>query len=455
MRGAAAAARPGRPVGARAAPGRVGSYDRPMSAPATDLDTRITDAFLLGFAVHDLARLRWNATHNPANPNRFDVNTLSHARRLLDHRDRWVTMPNNDTLYSIAWLDLSAGPVRLSYPAMGERYFSFAFLDPFTDNVACVSRRTVGGAARTLWITPPGWVGETPAGTHPLPLPANDLWLLGRVLVCDADDLPAVHALQDAMRLDAPPVSRPWATAPAERDPKAFLAFACEALGRSPIPARDAAAFARAASVGLVPGATAPWDALDEATRDAWTRLMPEQLQRLRRPDPARRAAIGGGWNAGLDHIGRFGDDHAYRAAIALVGIGALPRDEAIYATTGTDADGHRLDGAHRYRLHVPADLPVGGFWSLSIYRFEADGRGFFVDNPIDRYTIGDRTPGLQREPDGSILLTLQHAAPQERPGNWLPTPEGRFGLAWRLYEPGAPLLERRHALTGAVRLDR
>jgi hypothetical protein len=101
----------------------------------------------------------------------------------------------------------------------------------------------------------------------------------------------------------------------------------------------------------------------------------------------------------------------------------------------------------------VPADLPVGAFWSLSMYRMEPDGRGFFVDNPIDRYTIGDRTPGIGREADGSLVVRLQHAMPEDARGraNWLPAPEGRYLLNWRLYEPGAGLLSRRAILPAVL----
>jgi hypothetical protein len=424
---------------------------------ASALDARVAEAFVWGFPVHDLARTRWNATQNPANPKRFPVNTLSHARRLLGPGDRWITMPNNDTLYTIAWLDLSAGPVTLALPDFGSRYWSFALLEPFTDNAACVSRRTCGGgAARTLWIAPPDWHGEAPAGAQALRMPANDLWLLGRTLVDGEADVPAVHALQDAMRLDAPPVARPWAIEPDEADPQRFIAFTAEALGRNPIPARDAEVAARAAEVGLTAGDPDAWERLDDATRAAWLRLMPDRRRLLRPPAAARAAVAGPGWISGADHIGRFGEDRAYRAFISLIGLGALEREEAIYATCGSDLEQHKLDGRNAYRLTVPADLPVGAFWSLSMYRMEPDGRAFFLENPIRRCTIGDRTPGLARSADGSLAIRLQHAMPADEAGraNWLPAPEGAFVLSWRLYEPGEGLLSRRFALPGVERID-
>ncbi|MEI7446499.1 MAG: DUF1214 domain-containing protein, partial [Burkholderiales bacterium] len=334
------------------------------------------------------------------------------------------------------------------------RYWSLAFMDPFTDHAACVSRRTSGGAARTLWVAPPGWSADAPAGATPLRMPSNDLWLLGRVLVDGEADLPAVHALQDGLRIEAPAVSRPFVSVPDERDARAFVAFAAEALGRNPVPARDAALLARTASVGLVPGDRAAFDRLDAATRDAWTRRLPRLRDRLRRPEPRFETEVGAGWSAGADGIGNFGADHAYRAYIALNGLGALEREEAIYARTAVDADGRALDGARGYTLRVPPDLPAGAFWSLSMYRVEPDGRAFFVENPIGRYTVGDRTPGLVRDADGALTVRMRREPPADPAAraNWLPAPEGPFALAWRVYEPGPALLARRYRLPGVIR---
>lgn len=419
------------------------------------LDAAITQAYWYAFAVHDLARVRWWATAGGSVSGRLPVNTLGHARSLLTARDRGVTRPNNDTLYTSAWLDLSAGPVLLSLPAFGERYWSLACMDPFTDNEACLSRRTSGGGARTLWIASQRWAGEPPAGLEPLRLACDDVWMLARVLVDGPDDVATVRVLQDAMQLRAPLVRRPWATRPNEQDPQRFLAFVNEALGRNPVLARDAELQEKLKFVGLSPGESDSWARLDGPVQSAWRRLLPVLRQSLQMPNPAYRRLIGPGWMSGLDHIGRFGSDHAYRARIALGGLGALPREEAIYASAYIDDQGARLSGSASYRLRVPADLPVSGFWSLSMYEDMPDGRAFFVENPVQRYTVGDRTPGLHRDADGSVTIVLQAHAPTQpsERANWLPAPDGPFSLSWRLYEPGAALIGRHYSLPGVQRI--
>ena len=58
--------------------------------------------------------------------------------------------------------------------------------------------------------------------------------------------------------------------------------------------------------------------------------------------------------------------------------------------------------------------LPVNGFWSLSMYEVEPDGKLFFTPNPIGRYAIGDRTAGLKAGPDGAIDIVMQRDAPAD-----------------------------------------
>jgi Protein of unknown function (DUF1214) len=68
---------------------------------------------------------------------------------------------------------------------------------------------------------------------------------------------------------------------------------------------------------------------------------------------------------------------------------------------------------------------PVDAFWSLTMYDVP---KFLLVSNPIDRYSIGDRTPGLHVVGDGSLTIYLQHESPgPDKESNWLPTPTGDF----------------------------
>jgi hypothetical protein len=67
--------------------------------------------------------------------------------------------------------------------------------------------------------------------------------------------------------------------------------------------------------------------------------------------------------------------------------------------------------------------------------------------------SIGDRSPGLRRNADGSIDLYIQHETPgPERAANWLPAPRGPFVLSMRAYEPRAGLVSGRFRLPAVER---
>ena len=61
----------------------------------------------------------------------------------------------------------------------------------------------------------------------------------------------------------------------------------------------------------------------------------------------------------------------------------------------------------------------------------------YLVDNPINRYSIGDRTSGLKSNSDGSLDIYIQHDNPEKgKQSNWLPSPSVPFTLQMRLYVP-------------------
>ena len=216
-------------------------------------------------------------------------------------------------------------------------------------------------------------------------------------------------------------------------DAKTFLAVVNEALARS-APANN------------------PVSDLSREWLD-WEHLTVQKQKLLTMALPALRAELKGGmakvgatvegWSYPGPGIGNFGDDDAGRAAVALGGLAALPRQEAVYLTAVADKDGAALDGGKAYVMHVPPRPPVGAFWSLTMYQVEPDGRLFFFDNPMNRYALGSGTRSLHYERDGGLDIFVQGGKPSgERVVNWLPAPPGKFRLVWRAYLPRVELLD-------------
>jgi hypothetical protein len=129
-----------------------------------------------------------------------------------------------------------------------------------------------------------------------------------------------------------------------------------------------------------------------------------------------------------------LGEDYLRRATAATMGIYGNDVEEAVYIGWIADEDGEPLVGDGCYVIRFPADAlpPVRLFWSITMYALPSR---LLVANPIDRYSIGDRTPGLTYEDDGALTLTVQHETPG-RQANWLPAPAGPFTAIFRLYGP-------------------
>lgn len=413
-----------------------------------DLAAIARDAYIYTFPLYEIYRLRAPTQYRASDPRRVPINQFRHRRELADHTSRSVTTPNNDTIYSSAFLDLSRGPLVLDVPEIGDCYYSLAFIDAYTNNFAYIGTRATGSRPGKYVIAGPDWLGARPPEGAPLIVsPTNAVWLLGRFLVADASDLARVHQVQDALAL-APLAAggpSPAREGPAldPNDPWNYFTVVNHALSQNPPPARDAAIVARLSAINVGPG-----QHFDRARFDAG-----EQRALLTGIDDAKRAIAAASvkgkvvndWAYPAPGIGNFGTDYLLRAAVALKGLAALEPAEAIYLTYV----GRPLAGAARYRLHFAADElpPVAAFWSLSIYEIMPDERLFFADNPIHRYAIGDRTPGLRRNSDGSLDLYIQHdPAGDTGESNWLPAPAGSFALILRAYLPRPPLLDASYA---------
>ena len=127
------------------------------------------------------------------------------------------------------------------------------------------------------------------------------------------------------------------------------------------------------------------------------------------------------------------------RAACSVVFLGPINvPQEAMYWTTKIDGEGHTLAGQHSYIIHftVGGLPPNSAFWSITM----GDTKNHFVANPINRYSVSDRS-GLVPNADGSVDVYIQNTAPMGHESNWLPAPAGNFILWLRVYLPGQAIL--------------
>jgi hypothetical protein len=110
------------------------------------------------------------------------------------------------------------------------------------------------------------------------------------------------------------------------------------------------------------------------------------------------------------------------------------------YLMTIKDKDGARLDGRKTYRLNVPANAPVRLYWSATVY----DGNTHALIRDSRWSSRSSNTPGLQKNPDGSVDVYFAPSAPAGKESNWIPTrSNGHFEVLFRLYGPEKPFFDK------------
>jgi hypothetical protein len=412
------------------------------AASASPLATAAEQAYLYALPLIENAESRALSirTEN-AIPNR-----IFHDRKLSTPAFRSVTTPNNDTVFSRAWIDLGSGPVTIEVPATGDRYISLAFMDMFSNNFAIAGTRTTGGDGVRITLVGPGAAAPDAQAVRS---PTRWVWMIVRTGVDSESDLPAVHAIQDAIRMTAPSVAMPGEYAGRGARWDAYFTSAQQLIAENVPPLTDLRLFRAIAPLGIGPlGGFDParFDAAQIAEIESGIKAARAQLSQP-------RAAAVDGWSYSLANLGDFGQDYLHRAQTALAGLGALPREEAMYMRPEPPRDRRFFKGGESYRLRFPAGAlpPVAGFWSMTLYERTGEGQFYLTENEINRYSIGDRTPGLKTDSDGSLSLWLASKRPAgDRAANWLPAPKDKdWTVVFRTYLPQAPLLN------GSYRLPR
>ncbi len=334
----------------------------------------------------------------------------------------------------------------LSLPAVPvPRYYVNQWFDGYTHNFAYIGVWTTGREAGNDLFVGPRCKGVVQKGITKVLRPETEfIGTLTRTQLDGPDDIAAMQAMQAQYQLTplsrligkpapkpAPPVAWPaWDAKKAEgigfiNDLNALLPF-------MPTVPAEKAAFVRFAKIGIGPGKPFDPDKLDPATRTAIEQGIAEAFKELKEKALAQTEStsfFGTRSELGADYL-------MSRSIGAMLGVYSNTKEEAVDVTQQSGPDGQVLDGRKPWVLRFePGQLPpVNEFWSITMYTFP---QRLLAENPINRYSVGDRTPGLKRGPDGSLEMYVQSDDPgPDKASKWLPAPKGPFFFVARLFGP-------------------
>jgi hypothetical protein len=423
----------------------------------TDAAAVAAEGFVFGYPLVLMNRIKvWvTAVREPDEQRmRAPLNTFVHARRVPEATGGRAPRPHASTLRSCAWLDLRDTPMTLTVPETHGRFHTLSLVDHWTNVFASVGARTTGTGCGTYVIVGPAANGTPiPRGALRINAPTRIVRIAGLTQVDGDGGYTEAHAVQDAYELapllpDAPTSEAPERPAghlpPIEQvermDAPAFFSELAALMRDNPPRLEDRAMVDRMRQLGLLRDGDLGWRSLG---RDVQRAVGEGAARGLARVVAAAESPPGdpvGDWYIRY-RLGQYGTDYLSRAGAACAGLEAGPAADELPALVRTDADGRQLTGRHRYALTFPPGTlpPVHGFWTLTTY----DARQALVDNPVERYSIGDWN-GLVLDTDGALTVRIQHADPGDAVPNWLPAPPGAFNLLLRLCWPQQEILDRR-----------
>lgn len=396
-------------------------------------------AYVYGYPLLDFEKFRAGAT---------SLNAITLRTSFADPDGVPIWRPNADTFYSRAVLDLSSGPVVLSIPDMGDRYFSFQLIDPYTNVISYIGARATGSGPGTFVITwdggPPIPIADQTPDAQTVTVPYRNILVLGRTLAGDPADQVQAVALMNQFRLtpSGPAAAPPAVTA--DVTGLALLDAVSAAMELHPPSVVDAVRLAALSQIGVGPGmrvAEANLGPVATLAADLAVRAAVALLPVLSGLVQYDSALMNRGWALTDPDIGHYGTDYQLRAGVAFVGPWANIPDEAVYSAGLLDRYLLPLNGSHSYVMHFAPgqEPPAGAFWSVTVY----DPSGGFVRNPLNRYSVSSSRPGeLVHRPDGSVDIIFSEQDPADPDANWLPVPAGGFSAYLRVYVPGQAVLD-------------
>lgn len=374
----------------------------------------------------------------------------------IDPAETFVTCPNQDVVYGLAYFDLDTQPVIAQVPDFGDRFWVYALYDQRTDQFGQLGK-PYGTAPGFYLLAGPNWQGEVPDGVRQVIRSSTTIAnavprvfmnstpedraaiqpVLSEVIFYPLSDFDGTTKTTDWPEL--PTVPAPPSDGAGETKwvvPERFFDEFGSVLDQvAPLPGEEGL---YAQFRGLLDSASRD-PAIAQILTDTAVATEGEVIKQFF-PWAHNGRPAGNGWNRSVNNA-QYGLDYFNRTATAKSNMFENRPPETQYFYTDNDSTGARLSGNHTYRVTFPPgqEPPVRGFWSMTLYNDEH----LFHPNDLERFSLGTKNENLARNPDGSLTLYAGDRSPgPEFESNWLPAPSGPFSLYLRAYWGAQPILD-------------
>lgn len=373
----------------------------------------------------------------------------------IDAAEKFVTCPNQDTVYGAGYQHLDSKPVIVQVPDFGSRFFTYQICDARTDSFAQIGKQ-YGTKPGFYLLVGPHWKGQPPAGVNAVIRSPTDLaCVLPRAFQDDTpEDKAAIQPVLSQIMVypltefDGKMKTKDWSKVPTFPTPPGQGAGETKWVvpekffDELPLIMKE---------VPPLPGEEALYkmfrSVLDAANKNPELKAALVQTAIAAEQDLIapffhfhnNGRPVGNGWTSPPNGA-RWGTDYLSRAATAKSNMYDNAPEETRYIYTDFDSEGKRLNGTSNYTVtfakgQVP---PVNGFWSLTLYNKEH----LFEPNALNRFSLGTKSKSLKYNEDGSLTLYFQNVSPgADKETNWVPAPQDDFSLYIRAYWPKAEIL--------------
>lgn len=395
-----------------------------------------------------------------------DYNQIIYWSGLINSKNQTLT-PNPDVIYINPLYDTRKGPVVLEIPpASGPSSITGSVDDAWQTAIEDVGPAGIDkGKGGKYLLLPPGYKGRIPSGYIAMPSSTYTGFVILRSNLTDGSKDDLTRAINYGKSVKIYPFSQ--AANPPEtkfidliETPFSntipydihFFETLNDVVQREPWLPRDKAMIDQLKSIGIEKGKSFNPDErtkgiLAAAIKDAhlWvdekyaTVFDPPYYQGTHWALPAFPDFT-------KEVMSNYADSNSYptdgRAAAYSIAYFSAKHLGAgqYYLMTIKDKDGNAFHGSKSYRLHLPPDVPIKLYWSITMY--DRQTHAFIKDMPY--FSRASTTPGLQKNADGSVDLYFGEKAPEGKDANWIPAnPTGEFELLARFYGPEKAFFEK------------